>query len=458
MAIRFLLVEAVYDYPPIESHHPHLGFGYIASSLRREFGGTFQFKVINKDLVEEIKSFQPDIVGISSVSKNYNIAKEHAMMAKQANLPVIIGGVHISFMPQTLTHNMDVGVVGEGERTIIDLMSSFIANKGFDKSELGKIDGVMYWDGDKVAVTKPRPLIRPIDGIPYPAWDLLVIKKQASMLSSRGCPYHCAFCSTSRYTGNQVRYASAEYVAEEIELIYKNYGVEYITLYDDLFAINTDRVAKIVDILGAKGILGKLEFAVNTRTDFITEELVKVFKQMHVHAVGLGVESGCQETLDYLKGKGSPTVEDNANAIRILKKHCIIPFCSFIIGSPFESKESILKTVKFVKDNGVNFFDFCVLTPYPGTPVWDYAKSRGLVGDDMDWSKLDFFTSSNALILSEKMSQEEILEICDKMKTKRRRFQKRRQMLVLVRHPYKYVLKPILKNLWGKYVINHLAR
>ena len=247
-------------------------------------------------------------------------------------------------------------------------------------------------------------------------------------------------------------------MAEEIELVYKTYGVEYITFYDDLFAINIDRVAKIVDILGTKGILGKLEFAVNTRTDFITEELVGVFKQMHIHAVGLGVESGCQETLDYLKGKGSPTVGDNANAIRILKKHHIIPFCSFIIGSPYESKESIMKTVKFVKDNGVNFFDFCVLTPYPGTPVWDYAKSRGLVGDDMDWKKLDFFTSSNALILSEKMSRDEILEICEKMKAKRRRFQKRRQVLVIVRHPFKYVLKPILRNFWRKHVVDHLTR
>ena len=102
MPYRMLLVESAYRYPAIERHHPPLGFGYVASSLRKEFGGKFQFRVINDYLADEIKSFQPDIVGITSVSKNYSVAKEHARVAKQANLPVVIGGVHISFLPQTM--------------------------------------------------------------------------------------------------------------------------------------------------------------------------------------------------------------------------------------------------------------------------------------------------------------------------------------------------------------------
>ncbi|GAG01822.1 unnamed protein product, partial [marine sediment metagenome] len=198
MTTRILLIEAVYSYPPIESHHPSLSLGYIASSLRKEFGDMFQFRIINGNLAEEIKSFQPGIVGITSVTKNYNVAKEHARVAKQANLPVIIGGIQISSLPQVLTRDMDVGVAGEGERTIIDVMSSFAANKRFDNSELSQIEGVIYWDDGKIAATKPRPFIQSIDSIPYPARDLLVIKKDTSMLSSRGCPYNCAFCSTSR--------------------------------------------------------------------------------------------------------------------------------------------------------------------------------------------------------------------------------------------------------------------
>ncbi|TET44403.1 MAG: hypothetical protein E3J66_00870, partial [Dehalococcoidia bacterium] len=225
MTIRMLMVECAYSTPAIESQHPPLGFGYIASSLRKEFGDTFKFKVIKSNLTSGIKSFQPDIVGISSVSKNYTLAKEHAGTARKAGLPVIIGGVHISFMPQTLTGDMDVGVVGEGEKTIVDLMASFMANNGFEKSELLDIEGIMFRDSGNLKITKPRELIRPLDSIPYPARELLEIKKHTSMLSSRGCPYKCAFCSTARLTGNQARYASAEYVADEIEMIHRQYEV-----------------------------------------------------------------------------------------------------------------------------------------------------------------------------------------------------------------------------------------
>jgi len=442
--IRMLLVESVYSYPSGENNHPPLGLSYIASSLRKEFSGMLEFKIIRGNSAHEIKSFQPDVVGISSVSKNYNVAKGHAAVAKQANLPVIMGGIHISVLPQTLTHDMDVGIAGEGERTIIDVMSSFIQKGRFDKSELSQIEGVMYWDGDKVTVTKPRPLIRPIDDIPYPARDLLVIDKHTSMLSSRGCPYHCAFCSTAKYTGNQARYASAEYVADEIELIYKRYDVEYITICDDLFAASSKRVVRIVDLLRTKGLLGKLDFAVNIRTDFITDELAAVLHQMNVKAVGLGVESGCQDTLDYLKS-GGITVEDNANAIRILRKHKIIPYCSIIIGSPYEDHKAMMQTVNFIKENKVEFMAINVLTPFPGTPVWDYAKSRGLVSDDMDWEKLFFNINYEPVILSEKMSRKEIFKVYTELANRKKRYDRRRQLLAIIKHPLKCMSQGLVK-------------
>ena len=353
--MKLLLVNAINSEAPGKLHPP-LGLAYIAASLRKEFGDKIECRIIDGNLVDEIKDFHPDIVGITSVTRNYNMAKEYAHIAKAFNVPVIIGGVHISFIPQTLTHDMDIGIVGEGEKTIIDLMASFMANSGFEKSELLDIDGIMFRDLDNMVITRTRELIKPLDNISYPARNLLEIKKQTSMLSSRGCPYNCAFCSTARLTGNQVRYASAEYVADEIELIHRRYNVEYITIYDDLFAIDAKRVIEIQERMAAKNLIGKFDIAVNTRTDFITDELAGILRQMNVKVVGLGVESGCQETLDYLKS-GGIAVEDNANAIRILKKHKIIPYCSFIIGSPFEDKESLMQTVRFINDNKVEYFD-----------------------------------------------------------------------------------------------------
>lgn len=148
------MVNAVYPEKHIEVHHPPLGFGYIASSLQKHYGDdAFQFRVINDNLENEIKRFKPDIVGISSVSKNYDIAKRIAWISKQAGLPVIIGGVHISNLPFSMTKNMDIGVLGESEKTIIELMGLFNGHQ-FDAQSLPGVKGIAYWNKGQIVLTQ----------------------------------------------------------------------------------------------------------------------------------------------------------------------------------------------------------------------------------------------------------------------------------------------------------------
>jgi len=447
--IRFLMIEATTSYLN-ENNHPPLGLAYIAGSLRKEYGNNIEMKIIRDNLIEGIESFRPDIVGISSVTRNYGVAREHARISKQVyDLPVIIGGVHISFMPQMLTTDMDVGIVGEGENTIVELMASFILRNGFVESELSRIKGIMYREAGKVTITEPRPLIKPIDDIPYPARDLLTIERDTSMMSSRGCPYNCAFCSTSRYTGRQVRYASAEYVANEIEILYRDYGAEYITIPDDLFALGSERTARIVELLDKKNILGKVELAINIRSDYVTEELVALLKRMGVTVIALGVETGCQQTLDYLKS-GGITVEDSERAIRIVKKYKITPYCLFIIGSPNEDKAAMRQTVDFIKRNRIKYFDVATLTPYPGTSVWEYALSKGLVSEDMDWSPLYIHKNRNPIILSEKMSKDEIFEVYDELERRKQKYLKRDRIFSTINYfkkkGIKYTSKRVMQR------------
>ena len=273
-----------------------------------------------------------------------------------------------------------------------------------------------------------------MDDIPYPARDLLEIHKSAHMLSSRGCPYHCAFCSATRQTGNQTRYATAEYVADEIENIYSNYGIEYLTIYDEMFAMDCKRVIKIQELLAAQNLLGRFRIAVNIRSDYITDELAEVLYQMNVDVVALGTESGSQKTLDYLKS-GSLTVEDNANAIRILKKHRIRPYCSFIIGSPDETLSDLMETVKFIKDNGVYWFDVSILVPFPGTAVWYYALLAGRVSDDMDFTRLDFYIKPNSVNLSKHLSLEDMVEIRSKLMARKAQYLYRYNLMRAIIHP-----------------------
>lgn len=419
--IRFLLVNAINSKETIETFIPNLGLGYIASSLRKAMpfrrGHTIEFKVVDSDVDRTIRGYRPDIIGITAVSQNYGIAMEYAKTAKSFNLPVVMGGVHISALPQTLTSDIDVAVIGEGENTIVDLIALWAAEGKFYNNDLKKIDGVTYYDGAKITVTKTRELIQPLDSIPFPARDILKISKYASMFSSRGCPYRCTFCFSSRFW-NKVRFFSAEYVVEEIEFLYKTYKVKQISFLDDLFTADIKRLANIVELLGRKNLLGKIKYLCNTRSNLVTDELARLLHTMGVKTIGMGLESGCQKTLEYLKGKGNITVQDHSRAIRTLLKYGITSHVSFIIGSPLEDRDSIMETCKFIKDNRLTTnFDVYVLTPFPGTPVWDYALSKGLVGDNMDWSRLEvkFNCNPNPIIVSEKLTGQEIRCLYQKM-------------------------------------------
>lgn len=427
-----------------QHYHPSLGLGYIASSSLKAFGNAVTFKIANSNIVENIRLFQPDIVGITSMTINYNKAKHYAMTAKVFNLPVIIGGVHISQLPESLTTDMDIAVISEGEETIVDLLSSFMANGYLDTA----IDGIAYHAGGELITNKPRKLIKSLDSISYPARDLTKITNMPCMLTSRGCPYRCIFCSTSKNFRYQVRYASAEYAVGEVEMLYRDYGAIYIEIYDDLFAMDTKRVIEIQRLMAAKNLIGKFGISVNIRSDLITDELAEILYAMNVDVVGLGVESGCQKTIDYLKS-GTLTVEDNLNAIRILRNHRITPYCSFIIGSPSESMSDIMQTINFIKDNGLYHFDIGVPMPFPGTPLWDYALSHSLVSNDMDWSKLDYTTTPGHVIISDNLSHRELEGIIIEILKRKNGYRALFVRLSTLKHPYRFLGNGIKAGIRG---------
>ena len=235
MGIRILFINAINPFVEVERRYPNLGLGYLVSFLRNNFGqNTFNFKIIDNNVKKEILSFDPDIIGITSVSQNYNRAKEYAHFAKIKNIPVIIGGVHISTLPQSLSNDMTVGCLGEGEKTILDLFSVFLKKNKFPVEDLVKIKGIVYKERDKLIVNSSQQQIENMDEIPLPARDLLKIDKHSYMFTSRGCPYNCIFCASTIFW-NKVRFFSAEYVIRETEELVNRYEVKLISFFDDLF-------------------------------------------------------------------------------------------------------------------------------------------------------------------------------------------------------------------------------
>lgn len=388
--VKLLLINAINPYSEVQNRFPSLGLGYLASSLRSKWPeGTFKIRIIDHDIEKQITLFRPDVIGITSVTQNYGFAVQYARAAKEWGIPVVIGGMHVSVLPDTLSKDMDVAVIGEGEETFADLMKIFLQYGHFPGNELADIPGLAFRDADgTLHRTAKRPWIEPMDQIRPPARDLLQLGSRGGIFSSRGCPYRCTFCFSSRYW-DKLRFFSAEYVVEELKEMVGKYGMRRVSFYDDLMIADPDRLQNIVELINREKSLSRVKFKVLARANLITNQSAQLLARMNVNAVGLGLESGNPRVLRYLKG-GSVSVEDNYAAIVKLHNNGISAQASFVIGSPGETRKEILDTLNFIKESDLDFFDVYVLTPFPGTPIWDYAKSIGQVQDrGMDWGRLN---------------------------------------------------------------------
>lgn len=430
--IRILFANAADAASEVENRYRPLWPAYLAAYAEERLGADrFEFRFMEASIADEIDSFRPHIVAVGSVTQNFNRAIEYARAAKRSRCAVIAGGIHLTGIPGCLTRDMDAGCLGEGEHTFYELLASYLENGRVRPEALAGIDGIAFRQDGRVATTTPRGPIAPLDRLPHPKRSVIGYQKHDYMFTSRGCPYRCTFCASSRFWGG-VRYASPEYVIEEIRELIEN-GVETISFYDDLFVAKKDRLEAIANLVVRNGFNRKVDFTCSCRADLVTAEMVDSLKSMNVVSVGMGLESGCERTLKYLKGGAS--VEKNTTAVNLLSQAGIQANASFIIGSPEETEDEILETYDFIKKSRVAFFDIYVLTPLPGTPVWDYATSRGLVSETMDWERLNVnfeINSAAAVLLSETLDRVKLVGLYRKF----RGLRLRRILRALPRSPW----------------------
>lgn len=213
-----------------------------------------------------------------------------------------------------------------------------------------------------------------------------------------------------------MRYHSPEYVIEEIEELIRN-GVKVIRFNDDNFVANKTRLTQIAEMMISRGFNRKVKYSCWCRANNVTPEVVRLLKTMNIVSVKMGLESGCDRTLQYLKG--NVTVRDNLKAINLLKDAGIQVNGDFIIGAPDETEDEIMQTYDFIKMSRVDFVDINILSPLPGTMVWEYSVKKNLVSDDMDWSRLNFKFNddeSTAITLSETLSYKQLCRIYKKFR------------------------------------------
>ncbi len=397
---------------------PPLGLAYIASYIRK-YGGFEDIVIIDKeDHLKRLKKEKPDLIGISSLTHEFSKAKILASQIKEElETPLIIGGYHVSLLPHHFNDTVfDMAVIREGEQTMLELMQLFEKKGAFPTEELKKIRGILYREGSTVKATEPRPLIEPLDKIPYPARDLLKMEEYYKtlrisvfgklgiympMMTSRGCPYKCVFCCNTQYW-QKIRFNSPEYVVGEMKLLIEKYGTDGIIIFDDLFIANRERVKKIAGLMEKEGLIRRAAFHVYARANLINDEICATLKKMNAQVVEFGLESGSEKVLKYLK-TGNVTVEDNRNALALCKKYGFKTAGSFISGAPSETEEDLMCTERLILDKNLDIAHFYQLIPLPGTAIWEEAKRRGLISEDSgtDYGKLLMRAFNPDMIMSE---------------------------------------------------------
>lgn len=405
-----------------KSRFTTLGLAYIASYLRKysDFKETF---IIEDNILSKLRSIKPNVIGISSATQSFEVACSIASMIKSqhGNIPVIIGGYHISALAHTLPEVFDAAVLGEGEVTILELLS--VINKfGISKEKLSEVKGLAFHDGGKVIINSPRAFIKEIDSIPHPDRDLIKnVPFFSSMVTSRGCPYRCIFCASSQFWGSP-RFHSPEYVVEEIEELTGKYKSAHISIWDDLFVADLDRFRKIVSLVRRNRINKRTSFGCALRSNIVTPELCSLLKAMNVTRVSLGLESGSQKILNKLKC-GSVTVEQHIRAVELCKSNGLFVTGTFMIGSPNENEEDLNKTFELIKKLKLSGGGSILMaTPLPGTKLWEYATERKLVNEGMDFSRLGIMStdfskpeSFRGVFLSEDIQKDVFFKMAQKI-------------------------------------------
>jgi anaerobic magnesium-protoporphyrin IX monomethyl ester cyclase len=380
-----------------------------------------------KEIREAVQKEDPDIVAIGcNATSNAYRAIETIEFVKEINPKIITigGGVFFSLVPEmslAMCKALDFIVIGEGEYTLLELVKEL----GKKRPHLNTVKGIAYRNGEEIIKTPPRPLIQNLDELPSPAYDLVPIERVDSywlkkphregatdymmMITSRGCPWNCIFCTQWKHYGRNWRAFSAKRVVDEIEYLNREYAKSVFVFGDNEFNFDKQRVLDIAHDLRKRGI--RIRYSMETRIDLLLRDkdiLGDLVRSGLIH-ISLGMDSTASKEalLDARKGI---TLEQIRECGKLLREEFpeIIAQWFVVLGNRKDSKESIQGTVDFLLDEiGPDVANFFIMTPHPGTDLWDLAEKNGWI-ETRDFYKYD---ETHAIMPTENLSREEIEKV-----------------------------------------------
>ena len=374
----------------IRQGYPPIGVLSLAANLRKIIPNC-EIKVY--DVFPEISQLLTevyDVIAFSCMSIQYpDVCIYASHLREQYHGILIIGGVHI-----TLTHVLpewaDYSIYGEGELTIAELCQFIL---GETTKPLRNIHGLVYRENGNVIKTPPRELIRNLDVIPFPAWDLLdmdyylkpnnvygtVVDRGLSLITSRGCIYKCVYCAASKIW-NTIRFHSADYVARMVEYVVSAFGVHHIWFADDHFALNKSRLRNITSLLLEKQI--SISAGINCRIESYDDEMAQILKDLGVKAIAVGLETGSDRMLKSIKNGSRLSVAEEKIIVERMVADGFEVHGMFMMNLPGETIDDLKQTRDFIYSLPLSKCSVAIATPYYGTEWWEIALKQGIISDD----------------------------------------------------------------------------
>ncbi len=362
---------------------PPLGPLYLASAIRKRFGRRFSVRLVDAGLVsfdriaEEMRAFQPDYVGLSSLSCEDDLLHRFAELARavRPEACVIAGGPHTMVARERLLDDphIDYVVVGEADTSLLHLLGEL--ENGGDPSW---VPGVALRRNGGPAAADPAPFVEDLDTLPFPAWDLVDFsayakfpnwsgvqreKRHAPLCSSRGCPYGCYFCH--HLFGKRIRARSPENVLAEMIQLHQEFGIREIHIVDDVFNFDIPRASKICERIIESGLRFHLSFPNGLRADIMTGELIRLLRRAGTYRIHYGFETASLR-LQKMIGKNLD-IPRAVDTFRRTSASGILTGAYFMFGFPTQTRQEILDDIAFAADSDLDAAYFFKATPFPGS-------------------------------------------------------------------------------------------
>ena len=381
----------------------HLAFGYLCSYYEK-YGNNYKdvkFDIfdecLNINRLEDFNCSDYDLIGLSLTTPQLKRTREIAkyLRIKAPKSTIIAGGVHSTVRPKDVLGIVDTVCIGAGEETFLDLVDNYL----FEKRDLKEIKGICYkTKSGEIVFTEKRGFIKDLDRIPRinykfftramkkkyfrRSYDMGHFWRAGQVITTRGCPYNCTFCSANSIWHRKVWMHSAEYVIDEIKYLVREHKINYLGFFDDIFTLDEKRTRKICKYLKTTN----LRWSCNARVETVCRPsfrgLLEEMKEAGCFIMHFGFESGSERIMKFMKGQTS-SLESYQKAIDLVYKAGIKIHGFFMLGTQGETIEDIMATKKFAEKNLHKIYsaDFYITTPFPGTALWDICKKRNLVSD-----------------------------------------------------------------------------